>query len=204
MSKLAISVLMLVMILSLSVVFAEEEIENLARNGDFENDLAEWILRQNIRGSVASMEIDKKDAIEGRKAVHIEIDVASDFHTVRIEQEGHQIEGNQEYTFSVWLKAEEERPGRLVIWGAEPQFQLDEEIAIGTEWAEYHGFFDATIDGVVSISVRVGDSDVDVWVDNVKFYEGEYIPTEIDEELRAVRPGNDKLSTNWGAIKTQY
>ena len=201
-------ILAVAMLLSFSLAIAEEEIENLARNGDFENDLLEWKLNQNIRGSVASMEIDKKDVIEGKKSVHIKIDVqGADFHTVRIEQTGHKVVQNEEYTMSAWLKAEKERNAKFHIFdvaGGAPWFTfLSEQVEIGPEWSEYFGTFDATQDSDnVSISVRVGELDIDVWVDDIRFYEGEYVPSELQKEKAVAARG--KLATTWGSIKTQY
>ena len=81
MLKIATIIFAVAGLLSLGIAVAEEEIENLARNGGFENDMAEWPLIQGIRGSVGMAEIDRKDSIEGKKSMFIQIDVASDFHT---------------------------------------------------------------------------------------------------------------------------
>ena len=89
--------------------------------------------------------------------------------------------------------------------GGEPWFTfLNEEVAIDTEWREYFGTFDAARDSSnVSISVRIGESDIDVWVDDIRFYEGEYVPTEVEKEQYVILT-EEKLTGTWGNIRTQY
>ncbi len=206
---LSIAVILLIAgLICSNLAVAAEEIENMARNGDFEGGLGEWNLNQGIRGSIATMEIDNKDSAEGKNSVYIKIDVAgADFHTVRIEQTNHKVENNQEYTMSVWLKVEEARNARFHIFdvaGGAPFFTyLSEEFPVDTEWQEYFGTFDAAQDSDnVSISVRIGESDIDMWVDDIKFYEGEYVPSD-EQEPEAVE-ARDKLATTWGNIRVQY
>ena len=206
-SSFANAILLLAGFIICTSAVAQDEVQNMARNGGFENGLVEWTLNQNIRGSAATMEEDRKDSIEGGRSVYIDIAVAGeDFHTVRIEQQNHVVEQNEEYTMSAWLKAEDIRNARFHIFdvaGGAPWFTfLSEEVAIDTEWTEYYGTFDAAQSSTnVSISVRVGESDINVWVDDIKFYEGEYVPTELEEEPKmAVRAGG-KLATVWGNIK---
>ena len=205
-SLVAITLLLAGLMVCDSVV-AQDEIQNLARNGDFENGLIEWVLNQNIRGSVATMEEDRKDFIEGSRSVYIDINTAgADFHTVRIEQSNHVVEQNDEYTMSAWIKAEGTRNARFHIFdvgGGAPWFTfLSEEVVIDTEWTEYFGTFDAgQATTNASISLRIGESDINVWVDDIKFYEGEYVPTELVEGPQMAVRARGKLAAMWGNVK---
>ncbi len=189
--------------LSSGLAVADEEIEDMVVNGDFENDLDGWKLYQNIRGSTGAMEIDDEDAAEGKKSARLIVEIAgADYHTVRIEQEGPQVKLGETYTLSAWLKAEEDRSVSLCVWGPGVKWQLGNdpgEIAITTEWQEYFGTFTATSTGAGHISVRAGELAVDVWVDKVRFYEGEYIPTKIVNAVTA----DGKLAITWGMIKSK-
>lgn len=190
--------------LSSGLAVADEEIVDMVVNGDFENDLDGWKIYQDIRGSTGAMEIDDEDAAVGKKSARLIIEVAgADYHTVRIEQEGPQVEAGETYTLSAWLKAEEDRLVSLCVWGPDVKWQLGGpqpgEIAITTEWQEYFGTFTATSTGAGHISMRAGELAVDVWVDKVRFYEGEYIPTEIENAVTT----DGKLAITWGMIKSK-
>ena len=192
-----------VVFLSLGLTVAEEEVEDIVVNGNFENDLDGWKLYQNIRGSTGAMEIDDEDVAEGKKSARLIIEVpGADYHTVRIEQEGPQIVAGKTYTLSAWLKAEEDRSVSLCVWGPDVTWQLGNdpgEIAITTEWQEYFGTFEATSTGAAWISVRAGELDIDVWVDKVRFYDGEYVPTEIEKAVTT----DGKLAITWASIKAR-
>lgn len=71
------------------------------------------------------------------------------------------------------------------------------------EWKEFFITFNSPkdADGMISIALWVGTSDVDFWIDDFRFFEG-----EPSDEIRIVEnfvnPYN-KNSTTWGHIKAR-
>ena len=55
----------------------------------------------------------------------------------------------------------------------------EQMITITDEWAEYHVTTDVFTEDVspVGITFHIGSAVGGFWVDNIKFYEGDYIPT---------------------------
>ena len=208
-AKLMIAGMVIIMacLLSSSLAVADE-IENLAKGGDFENDgdIAQW----SFEDSAAIMTIDKKEAAVGERSLFVEIDhVLPDMSwEPQVHQTGFTFEGGQTYTLSSWFKAEEQRQIRLCIgeagdpWGT----WLSKTVNVGTEWEEFW------TTGVMPVEVPVGRitparnnagfSDVNYWMDDIKFYEGEYVATEIEVDKVAVF-SRSTLATTWSKVKTQ-
>ena len=183
-----------------------KEVENLIRNNDFEEGLIEWDLRQS-EGAVASMKEEKGESIKGRSCVYIDIDnVArtSAWH-LSLYQEGHSLEEGQTYTLSFWAKAEEPRPVVCYVeQAADPWDEYGREsVEVNGEWQEYWTTFIATLSGAVWPRIALGESDVNIWVDNVRFYEGEYVEDEDMGAPSAADPAGKFLMT-WAGIKKSY
>jgi hypothetical protein len=179
------------------------QVVNLIRNGDFEDGLLDWELRQS-EGASAEMKEERRDSVKGQRCVFIEINVVagtSAWH-LALYQEGHQIENGTTYTFSCWAKAEELRPAALYVEQASDPW--DEygriEIQVEEEWQEYWTTFTASLSGPVWPRIALGMSDVNIWVDNVRLYEGDYEEEEDLTRDSAVTPSG-KLPITWAGVK---
>ena len=186
---------------------ASADVENLATGGDFEDpgDLEEWDL-DVADGSVGEMKMDNTTAAIGNSSLFFEVIALSgnDGTRPRFNQFGHIIENGKTYTLSAFYKAEEERTAIIMVQlnGAPWTRFLEETITIGTEWQEIWATFTSTENGEVSIQpTRNTGSDVNYWVDGVRFFEGEYEP--YDSVPSSVSSAG-KLAAKWGAIKTQH
>jgi len=180
------------------------DFENMARNGDFEEGIVEWELRQS-GDSVGEIREDNIEAISGNLCVFIDItSVAgtSGWH-MALFQDGHTIELDKEYTFAVWLKGEEPRP--VTLYAEKQADPWDgygrEDFEITQEWQEYWVTFTAPVTFAVWLRVALGLSDVNLWADNVRFYEGEYV--EDAGPASAVNPAG-RLLTTWAEIRRSY
>ena len=58
-------------------------------------------------------------------------------------------------------------------------------VRLGTEWAEYHVTFTAPEDnaGNCGVHLRFGNAPGTVWIDDARFYEGEYRPDAAEDQL---------------------
>jgi len=180
------------------------EVENIARNGDFEAGIAEWDLRLS-GDAVGEIREDNQEAISGNLCVYVDIaSVAgtSAWH-LSLYQDGHVIEENKVYTLAIWAKAEETRPMSLYMEKkADPWDGYGrEDFEITQEWQEFWITFTAPISHDVWLRIALGLSDTNLWVDNVRFYEGEYVEEAGPES--AVNPAGGLLTT-WGEIRQSY
>ena len=191
----------------LDLAVAVEEIENVARGGDFEEaiDRDQWRLNLGNNG-IGTMTIDKKEAAIGECSLFIDgIGFAADESwKPQIDQTNVEVLEDGVYTLSAFLKAEEPRPlGMYSEIPVDPWTKIPNKVVtVGTEWKEYWatGIPPA---GIVTIGFKNEGSKVSYWIDGVKFYPGEYVPTEIEGQKIAVAPGS-KSATTWGSIKVQY
>jgi hypothetical protein len=177
------------------------EVKNLIRNGDFEEGLIEWELR--VSGdAVAAMEVVEGEAAKGNSSVYINIDSVagtSAWH-LSLYQEGHELEEGKTYTLAFWGKAEEPRPVAIYVEQADDPW--DEygrlEVEVNEEWLEYWTTFPASAAGPVWPRIALGTSDVNIWVDNVRFYEGEYVE---DPGMESAVGSTGRLPTTWAGMK---
>ena len=198
---------MLMFLLAFFTIVSQEspsaQVVNLIRNGDFEDGLLDWELRQS-EGASAEMKEERRDSVKGQRCVFIEINVVagtSAWH-LALYQEGHQIDKDITYTLSFWAKAEELRP--VAIYVEQASDPWDEygrtEVEVGEEWQEYWTTFTASLSGPVWPRIALGTSDVNIWVDNVRLYEGDY---EEEEDLArdSAVTLSGKLPMTWARVK---
>ena len=74
-------------------------------------------------------------------------------------------------------------------------------IGLTEEWKEFFITFKMTVDDVSTrAGIIMGAEKVDVWLDHIRLYEGEYVADIEGAEPQAVDPSN-KLATTWAALK---
>ena len=179
------------------------EVENIVRNGDFEDGKIEWALRQS-EGAAAEIKEDKKEAVKGDLCVFIEIANVAGTNAWHLSlfQEGHEIEKGEKYTLAFWGKAEETRPVALYVeQAADPWDEYGREsFEVNEEWQEFWITFTATLSGPVWPRIALGESDVNIWVDNVRFFTGDYVEDDEPELQKAVDPAG-KSAITWAEMK---
>jgi len=201
-------VTLLACLLTLNLAVGDDEIENMARGGDFEtdDDRIQWNL--NLNDAVATMTIDKKDAAVGDASLFI-ADIALDparSWKPQIDQGDIPIFEKGEYTISAFLKGEASRPVGMYAevlvdpWTKSPS----QTVTITTEWVEYWAT-GIPPDDMVGIGFSNGGSTVSYWIDGVRFYAGEYVPTDLDgDEPKIAVTRKNKLATTWGELKHTF
>ncbi|MFC1718417.1 hypothetical protein ACFL6S_32475 [Candidatus Poribacteria bacterium] len=199
-------IFLLVCMLNVNLAIAAEEIENLSQGGDFETvaDKGEW--RLNLGNAQATMELDMKEAAIGEGSLYISnivVDQAANWKP-QIDHGSIPILEDGEYTISAFLKGEEAREVGIYVeipvnpWTKSP----NAFVMITEEWEEYWAT-GLPPGGTVRLGFSNRGFDVPYWIDGVRFYAGEYVPTEIDGQPRIAVNSKDKLSITWGAIKNQ-
>ena len=196
--------ILLACLLNLGSAIAQD-IENLAEGGDFEDagEMAMWNLNLGNAG-VGAMEIDKHEAAVGDASLFIsgiDFDAAENWKP-QIDQGGIDIFEDGVYTISAFLKAEAPREvGMYAELQIDPWTKSPSGTAnVGTEWEE---FWATGLPAAAAVGIGFSNRGfrVNYWIDGVRFYAGEYVPSEGVE--RSVASGG-KLTTTWGRIRTVY
>jgi hypothetical protein len=197
-------IILLSCLLTLNLAVGDDEIENLARGGDFETEDDRIMWNLNLANASATMTIDRHEAAVGDSSLFID-DIVLDpdrSWKPQIDQGNIEIFEKGEYTISAFLKGEEPRPmgmySELLVdpWTKSP----DENFDITTEWAEYWAT-GVPLDDVVGLGFRNRGSTVSYWIDGVRFYAGEYVPTDLEDVPQIAVTRKSKLATTWGDIK---
>ena len=171
---------------------AAPQAQNLLANSGFESGtVGPWNLVDNTGGG-ATAEVVQTLAgaavpdgpIEGDSCLHIVVPTAgANFWDVYLTQGGYVFEAGKKYTLSAFVKCS---AGTLDInfkpeLAAAPWSGYGEQVITMTEeWVEHFVttpvFAEDTSPG--SITFHCGFAAGDFWIDNVQFYEGDYIATE--------------------------
>ena len=185
MNQTRIQQLILSITLVIGMIFTSsaysQEVENLLMDGGFEEAVLGWGLA--IRApAAATLTIDTEEKRVGQASARIEItdvgDGSSNHNLTLDNNAGIAIEANTTYTVDFWTKAEADRT--LIIDALQNQdpwtrlFRIT-DLPVTTEWTRIHHTFqaDATMSPVVLLFSFV-DSKTTIWLDHVRFYEGEF------------------------------
>lgn len=199
-----------------------EKGENLVVAGDFEDcfiqgnslhlkDGAEeaWTLEDAKccdRGGEYTWEIDENEFHTGEASLKVigVIATGTNWHG-KVRHESTSMEAGEQYTVAFWAKAVKTRPVSLSV-----QLQHDPwtgfqggDFTLTEEWAEYTKTFAATenIDRDMWVGLSIAASDVDFWLDDFRFWEGEFDDEITAEPKPQAVDARGKLSTVWSSLK---
>ena len=186
-----------------------EKGELLLENHSFEDDLAGWELEDGQccdRGGEYRMEIDKKNPQHGNKSLKIiGVKATGTAWHAKIKQRDVSMEKGEEYTVIFWARSEKPRQVTLSVqmqhdpWTFWQGGNID---LLGPEWQEYFITFIAkdTVVNDMWVGLSIAQSDVDFWLDNFRYFEGEPKDDLSRDELFPV-DAKDKLTTQWASVK---
>ena len=166
-------------------------VENLLANSGFEEGaLAPWGTYGEVGAEVVRKLVGAavpEDPIEGDVCLHVVVPTAgANFWDIGLNQTGLVFEAGKKYTLSAFLKCNEgalrinfkpEHDGYPSTGYGEQAFTINEE------WAEYSvttPVFAADVDPA-AITFHIGFAAGDFWMDGVRFYEGNYVPPELNK-----------------------
>ncbi|RKU29511.1 hypothetical protein C6497_06280 [Candidatus Poribacteria bacterium] len=188
---------------------AWEKGELLLENHSFEDDLAGWELEDGQccdRGGEYKMEIDKKNPQHGNKSLKIiGVKATGTAWHAKVKQRDVSMEKGEEYTVIFWARSEKPRQVALSIqmqhdpWTFWQGGNID---LLGPEWQEYFITFTAkdTVVNDMWVGLSIAQSDVDFWLDNFRYFEG-----EPKDDLSRDEPfpvdAKEKLTTQWASVK---
>jgi serine/threonine protein kinase/tetratricopeptide (TPR) repeat protein/Tol biopolymer transport system component len=164
---------------------------NLLINGDFEDGvLYPWNTYDNVTGEVVTEVVTKlvdatipEGPAEGDFCIYVDVALGiTNTSDAGIHPVGEVFEAGKKYTISAFLKA---RKGNLDITfkpelGIKPWTGYGEKIiTINDTWTEYHVTTPVFKENVIpaSFTFHIGHAPGGFWIDDVKFYEGDYVPT---------------------------
>ena len=156
------------------------EVENLLMDPDFEEPVLGWSLATRAPAA-ATLTIDTNEKKVGQASARIEItDVGSGTAVHNLTLDNHAaiaVKVNTTYTVDFWTKAEADRTLIIdAILNQDPWKILFRvrDLPVTTEWTKIQHTFqaDATLSPVVFLFSFV-DSKTTIWIDHVRFYEGE-------------------------------
>lgn len=188
-------------------VYAQKPPENILKNSDFDLNLEGWQHWTHAEATALfQTEGRKAEPVAGKKAVYVKISKAGGaiWH-IQFYQQPFTLEKGTTYTFNLWAKSEKPRTIRMrIIHQGDPWTEYAvKPINLSEEWQEFFVTFKMPVDDVSSrADIIMGAEKVDVWIDHVRVYEGEFISDIEGAQPQAVDP-SDKLTTTWAALKNR-
>jgi hypothetical protein len=178
--QLILSIMLVIGMILTSSAFSQE-VENLLVDGDFEEPVSGWGLARRAPAA-ATLTIDTNEKRVGQASARIEItnvgDGTSNHNLTLDNNAGIAVEANKTYTVDFWTKAEADRTLIIdALLNQDPWTRLFRatDLPVTTEWTRIHQTFqaNATMSPVVFLFSFV-DSTTTIWLDHVRFYEGEF------------------------------
>ena len=188
-----------------TLAHAEKLPENILKNGDFDFNLEGWHHWTHADAAALFQPEGKKaEPIVGKKVAYVKISKAGNavWH-VQFYQQPFTLEKGTTYTYSLWAKSEKPRTVvmRILHQGDPWNEYARQTINLSEAWKEFFITFKMPADDVSSrAGVIMGGQKVDVWLDHIRLYEGEFVSDIEGAEPQAVDPSN-KLATTWAALK---
>ena len=188
-----------------TLTHAEKPPENILKNGDFDLNLEGWHHWTHADAAALFQPEGKKaEPVVGKKVAYVKISKAGGalWH-IQLYQQPFTLEKGTTYTYSLSAKSEKPRNVtiRILHQGAPWNEYARKSIGLTQEWKEFFITFKMPADDVNSrAGIIMGGQKVDVWLDHIRLYEGEFISDIEGAEPQAVDPLN-KLTTTWAALK---
>jgi len=190
-----------------------QEIENLLTNGGFEDGVIEpWgIYGENVTAEVVDELVDaaiKEDPIEGQYCLHIVVtEPGENFWDIGLNQAGQIFENGKKYTLSAFLKCKE---GTLDI-NFKPELVGDpwtgygeQSFTMTEEWTEFSTTTPVFTEDIspAEIVFHIGYAAGEIWMDSIRFYEGDYVPPDLRGELASnPKPADGSVHTDtWASL----
>ena len=188
-----------------TLTYAAEPPENILNNGDFDLNLQGWHHWTHAdAAALFQTEGGKAEPIAGKNAVYIKINKAGELWHIQFYQQPFTLLEDITYTYSLWAKSEKPRSVvmRILHQGAPWNEYARQTINLSEDWKEFFITFEMPVDDVSSrAGIIMGAEKVDVWLDHIRLYEGEYVSDIEGAEPHAVEP-SDKLTTTWATLKS--
>jgi len=188
---------------------AEEEVENLLENPDFEDfGNAPWTMWVEDQGNaMAFMNIDEKESLTGEQSLRIDITMKGGGMRVELHQNPIFVEKGLKLTYAFWAKVEKDdvREARMIMNHRNPPWTAygSKAIKITDEWTEFWVACNIPVDDpIAGIYVELRDTVGKIWFDRFRLYEGEYFEEDFEEKPddMAVEP-HGKLVSTWAGLK---
>ena len=189
-----------------TLTHAKKPPENILKNPDFDLNLERWHHWTHADAAALFQPEGKKaEPIVGKKVAYIKISKAGNavWH-VQFYQQPFTLEKGTTYTYNLWAKSEKPRTVvmRILHQGDPWNEYARQAINLSETWKEFFITFKMPADDVNSrAGIIMGGQKVDVWLDHIRLYEGEFISDIEGAEPQAVDPLN-KLTTTWAALRT--
>lgn len=187
------------------LAYADKPPENILKNGDFDLNLEGWHHWTHAdAAALFQTEGKKAEPIAGKNAVYIKISKAGNaaWH-IQFYQQPFTLEKSTTYTYSLWAKSERPRNVRMrIIHQGDPWNEYaNQQIRLSEAWKEYFVTFEMPADDVNSrAGIIMGAEKVDVWLDHIRLYAGEFVSDIEGAEPQTV-DSSGTLTTSWASLK---
>lgn len=187
-------------VLMTTAVLSTHAQTNLAKNGGFEDGKPDPF----VTYGAAVLSVDNAEKFAGNASLHVDVTAqGANFWDSGLQYNTDvTFKGGTQYTWAAFMKAASARRINM-----KPELAQDPWTGYGekqqdvtTEWKEYYvEFLPAAEVNPASLTMHIAEVAVPFWVDEVRWYEGNYTP---GGQTTAVEP-KGKLATSWASLKSR-